>query len=337
MDTVVINNLLKEYEQKRINNDLELEVRKNSIYSVCPRLKEIENELNTISIQTAKSILFSKDVSALDKLEKNIEKLTLEKKELLKKLDKDENYLSLNYDCSICKDTGYIASSFGSDTCNCLKQKLFNITYNSSNINNLEKENFDNFNLDYYSNTPDLRKYGSTTSPKENMDLIKALCVKFVDNFDDPDERNLLFVGNSGTGKTFLSNCIAKELLDTGKTVLYQTAPVLFDTIINYRFNKNTGAVNIYDNILNVDLLIIDDLGTETTNSMIFSELFNIINSRILNQNNKITKTIISTNLSLQNLLGKYDERITSRLIGNYTTVKFFGEDIRLLKKGIKL
>ena len=132
-------------------------------------------------------------------------------------------------------------------------------------------------------------------------------------------------------GKTFLSSCIANELLKQGKTVLYQTASVMLDAIIDYRFGKSTSSKDIYEHLLNVDLLIIDDLGTEGTNQMKLVELFNILNSRLLNSK-KVTKTIISTNLSLQALFENYDERIVSRLVGNYDICYFFGEDIRFMK-----
>ena len=135
-------------------------------------------------------------------------------------------------------------------------------------------------------------------------------------------------------GKTFMSNCIAKELLKKGKTVLYQTAPVLLESVIDYKMNKQKNLYdNIYDSILTTDLLIIDDLGTETVNTMKISELFTILNTRILNFNNKVTKTIISTNLSLRNLYSTYDERIVSRIVGNYDICYFFGDDIRFKKK----
>ena len=136
-----------------------------------------------------------------------------------------------------------------------------------------------------------------------------------------------MFIGNTGLGKTFLSSAIANEMLKKGKNVLYQTASVMLDSIIDYRFGK-TNDSNILKSILNVDLLIIDDLGTENPNNLRSSELFNIINTRLLNQN-KVTKTIISTNLNLRNLYSNYDERIVSRFIGNYDICYFFGEDIR--------
>ena len=130
-----------------------------------------------------------------------------------------------------------------------------------------------------------------------------------------------------------MSNCIAKELLKLGKTVLYQTAPVLLESVIDYKMSKQKNVNdNIYNSILNVDLLIIDDLGTESLNSMKLSELFTIINTRILNLNSKITKTIISTNLDIKDIFNHYEERIGSRIAGYYDIYYFFGEDLRFKK-----
>ena len=127
-----------------------------------------------------------------------------------------------------------------------------------------------------------------------------------------------------------MSNCIANELLKKGKTVLYQTAPVLLESVINYKMSKNKSSIdNIYNSVLNCDLLIIDDLGTESLNSMKLSELFTILNTRILNLNNKFTKTIISTNLDINDIFRIYEERIGSRIIGYYDIYRFFGEDLR--------
>ena len=135
-------------------------------------------------------------------------------------------------------------------------------------------------------------------------------------------------------GKTFMSNCIASELLKKGKTVLYQTAPILLESVIDYKMGrqKNTSD-NIYKSILETDLLIIDDLGTESLNSMKLSELFTIINTRILNLNRKITKTIISTNLSIKDIFNNYEERIGSRIAGYYDIYYFFGDDLRFRRK----
>ena len=130
-----------------------------------------------------------------------------------------------------------------------------------------------------------------------------------------------------------MSNCIANELLKNGKTVLYQTAPILLENVINYKMSKQKDSLdNIYKSILDSDLLIIDDLGTESLNSMKLSELFTIINTRILNLNNKVTKTIISTNLNINDIFKNYEERIGSRIAGYYDIYYFFGEDLRFKK-----
>ena len=127
-----------------------------------------------------------------------------------------------------------------------------------------------------------------------------------------------------------MSNCIANELLKKVDSVLYQTAPVLLESVINYKMSKNKSSIdNIYNSVLNCDLLIIDDLGTESLNSMKLSELFTILNTRILNLNNKVTKTIISTNLDINDIFRIYEERIGSRIIGYYDIYRFFGEDLR--------
>ena len=331
MNNVNLRTILNDYERKRIYEINALENRRNELYSQIPRLQQIDSELSSSSISVAKNLIKSNNPNLINKLQENINNLKEEKKSILKSIGKDESYLSIHYDCNLCKDTGYITEGFKTIKCNCLKQKIFDLEYNKSNITNLSGQNFSTFKSTVYSNIVDKNKYNSDISPRDNIELIKKICVNFIENFDNKNEKNLLFTGNTGLGKTFLSSCIANEILKKGKTDLYQTSPVMFDTIIDYRFGKNTS--NIYNNLLDVDLLIIDDLGTESMNSMKFSELFNIINTRLLNQNNHCTKTIISTNLSLQNLFHSYDERIISRFIGNYNICRFFGDDIRFIKK----
>ena len=333
MNTAILSTLLKEYEQKRLSAEKDLEMRKQALYEKNHRLQEIDNELSKAGISTAKALILSNSSELLIDLNNKVSKLKNEKAEILKDLNLSIDYLSPNYSCKMCNDTGYIQDNYKSTMCNCLKQKIYNIEYNKSNIANLETQNFDNFSLDKYSNEINKEKYNSDISPRENIELIKKICLKFIDNFDDPNEKNLLFTGNTGLGKTFLSSCIAKEIIQKDKTVLYQTAPIMLDTIIDYKFNKNTSSDETYKNLFEADLLIIDDLGTESLNNVKFTELFNIINTRLLNQNNKCLKTIISTNLSLPILNKTYGERIISRLIGDYNICRFFGEDIRFLNR----
>lgn len=332
MDNSTLNSLLHDYEQKRIKANILLEDRKKELYSKYPELSDIENEINLLSLKKINLIL-SSNLSEIEEINSKIENLKDKKNKLLKQYDINDNFLQPIYECNKCKDTGYIIKNDKSIMCSCLKQRLFNLEYNKCNIGNLDSENFSTFSLEYYSDEINAEKYGLPISPRENVKRIKELSINFINNFDDPKQKNLLFTGDTGLGKTFLCNCIAYELLQKGKTVLYQTAPVMIDSIINYRFSKLPSNNNIIEHILNVDLLIIDDLGTETLNTMKLTELFTIINSRILNQNNKITKTIISTNLSLRDLFSIYNERIGSRFVGHYDICKFVGDDIRFKKK----
>lgn len=338
MNNPLLKQILREYEEKRNKAIQEAEARKKELLKVNPRLAEIEKELASISIQTAKSILLSNEkekAKLLNDLKKQTSALIKEKNAFIKNLSKENNYLNPHFDCKLCKDTGYVQKDNTSQMCSCLKQRIFDIAYNKSNMGNLEKENFSNFNIRIFSDKPDKEKYKSDVSPKQNMLIIKEKAQNFIDNFDNIDEKNLIFMGTTGVGKTFLTNCIANEILKQGKTVLYQTAPVMFDEINDAKFGRDESKSNLLENILNVDLLIIDDLGTEKISDSKITELFSIINTRLLNQNHKITKTIISTNLNVDELFKTYTTRIGSRLAGNYRFIRFFGDDLRF-KKGKK-
>lgn len=326
MSNSTLNTLLKEYEKKKFNADMNFEKAKDEFYSLHPDLLEINNKLNSTALDISKSIL-NNDTENANKLKKEFDNLKLKKEQLLKQIEIPSSIKEPAYECKICKDTGYVTEEDKTVLCNCIKQKMFDIEFNKSRITNLEKENFENFDLSLYSDEINEKKYNAKISPKQNILNIKEIALNFVDNFDDPNEKNLLFLGNTGLGKTFLSNCIAKEILVQKKTVLYQTSPIMLDNIIDYRFGKSD-LKEVYDNVINVDLLIIDDLGVESLNAIKISELFNIINARLLNSK----KTVISTNLNMNNLFDTYGERIFSRLASYYNVCRFFGEDIRLRK-----
>ena len=153
---------------------------------------------------------------------------------------------------------------------------------------------------------------------------------EFVADFDHPDTfSNLYLYGDTGIGKTFLSNCVAKELLDRGHSVIYFTAFQLFDILSKGVFEKDEDALAAHQNIFTCDLLIIDDLGTELSNSFTTSQLFLCLNERILRKKS----TIISTNLGMNQIADIYSERVLSRISSNYTLLKLFGADIRILKR----
>lgn len=199
MSNTILNSILKEYEQKRINSELNLEKRKEQLYKKIPRLQEIENELNNYAISTTKKILNKEDNFSSSSLKEHIEKLKKEKQKILVAENIEDNYLKQNFSCNICKDTGYILdNNYKSHMCNCLKQKLLNNSFNKSNMPNLEKNDFNHFDSNLFSDIVDLSKYKFNISPKKNIENIKNSAIKFVNDFDNPDCKNLLFIGNTG-------------------------------------------------------------------------------------------------------------------------------------------
>ncbi len=201
MSNEILNSLLKEYSKKKLKAQIDLDNRKKDLYEKIPRLMEIEDELNSIGISTAKNILNnnSSDNSSIYYLKEKINKLKLEKENILKSHNIDVNYLKPFYECNICNDTGYVMdSNYKTKMCSCLKQKLLDISFNKSNMSNLDKENFSTFNENLFSDETDLSKYHFNISPRSNIRNIKKQCINFVENFDDPNCKNLLFTGNTG-------------------------------------------------------------------------------------------------------------------------------------------
>ena len=194
----VLHSLLKEYEQKKLKAELDLEKRKDELYQKIPKLQQIEDELNNFAILTSKNILLH-NVSYLSDLQQKADKLKYEKACILQQASLPIDYLKPAYECSICQDTGYIlCDNYKTQMCNCLKQRLLDTSFHKSNMTNLNKENFDTFNENLFSDEIDVAKYHFNISPKENIKNIKQKCLEFVENFDNPDYKNLLFTGNTG-------------------------------------------------------------------------------------------------------------------------------------------
>ena len=312
--------ILKIYDDMRNHEEKALAKRRKEIEEKLPQVLELERQIGKLSVEV--SISAFKDIENreqyLNNLREKIRDLRVQKSELLYSHGYSINYLDLHYNCENCKDTGFI----GNIKCSCYKQNLVRIYYKNSDLNELTKENnFDNFNIEFYSS----RRTGSEPeSPRKNMEKIVTRSMNFIRTFESTAE-NLLFFGNSGTGKTYLSNCIAKELLDKGYLVVYRTAENLIQNLKHIRFD---GDEILEDLIMNCDLLIIDDLGTEQISDFSKTELFNLLNKKIL----KGKKMIVSTNCTLEEILQIYSERISSRLLGNFGLYKFFGDDIRIKK-----
>ena len=203
MNNSILNNLLNEYEKIRINNIHDLEERKSKIYLSNPKLQEIDDKISKLSINSAKSIINNNSKDTLNNLKVELDKLKKEKESLLKSLNLPKDYLSLKYNCSICKDTGYIIENGKTTMCSCLKQKIFNIEYNQKNGNIIKNQNFENFNINLYSDKSDEKKYNSKLSPRENILDIKNAAINFIENFDYENTKNLIFSGGTGLRKNF--------------------------------------------------------------------------------------------------------------------------------------
>jgi len=200
MANEVLNSLLKDYEKKKLQAEIDCDKRKEQLYKNVPKLGEIEDELNNFAINMTKNILKNGD-SSLEKseLEKRITNLKMEKAKILSELHLPSDYLKPHYECKICNDTGYITdSNYKTTMCSCLKQKLFDYSFNKSNMSNLDKENFSTFNANVFSDEVDVAKYKYNISPRRNILNIKDKCIEFVENFDNPNYKNLLFTGNVG-------------------------------------------------------------------------------------------------------------------------------------------
>ena len=203
MNSSTLKSLLKDYEHKKLLAEIECEKRKNLIYKKYKKLQEIDDELNSYAFSTIKNILSNELSISTSNLQERINLLNIEKKKILKENNISELDFKPHYECQICNDTGYTLNSYPSTLCNCIKQKLFDIEYNKSNINNLEKENFNYFNLNLYSDEINTEKYKSNISPRQNIINIKNIAENFINNFNNPEERNLIFTRKYRTWKNF--------------------------------------------------------------------------------------------------------------------------------------
>lgn len=328
INSLSITDILHSYERTRLNNKRILQERKDHIYSLIPRISEIDSNSALSYLEAAKKRVlgqdvdssFTRDTSSLNRQQSD------EKAKLLVQAGYPADYLEPIYTCAKCQDTGYI----GQNKCSCFIEHIINALYLQSNLKNvLEKENFDTFNMEYYSkDIPSDKQY----SPYDNIQKILVRSKEFIEAFDSKKQpkENLLIYGETGLGKTFLTNCIAKAVLDKGHSVLYLSANELFEQVLGgYLMNQKNELEDLYKYIYNSELLIIDDLGTELTNNFVLSQLFEIINQRHISG----LATLISTNLSMKQLRDKYSERIMSRIVANYTVFNIYGDNIRYQKR----
>ena len=310
--------IMREYDRRQYHNYRIQCARKDEIYQKIPRIREIEESISSFSMTQAEKLFLSEerdsaDPNALEDLRRGLASLRQEKELLLKQNGYPADYLEMHYTCPVCRDTGYV----GSRKCGCFHREEIRLLYSSSRLEEaLAKENFAALSFDVYDE-----------EQKAAMPAIIDACRLFISTFDDKFQ-NLMLYGPVGTGKTFLTNCIAKELLDRSHSVVYFTAFQLFE-LLSPSHTEENDLRQRSEAVLDSDLLILDDLGTEMLNTFTVSRLFQVLNERALRRRS----TIISTNLSLKDFRDLYSERIFSRITSSYTLLKFTGSDIRIRRK----
>lgn len=331
--------LKREFQQRRETAEEARDKRRRAIYGLIPEIECLDRKIAETGIAFNRELIrLNPDAETIREFEKNINTMIDKKKKLLTNNGYPENYLDIVYTCKDCNDTGFLTDSEGKPgvvPCHCYRQLLVERFYDISNLNSDGQTGFEFFNELYY---PDIKApdtYGIQESPRSRAIKIKSKCLDFVNNFEKADFPNLFFTGPTGVGKTFLSKCIALEILKQGHTVLYLPASAMFDIIYRskYRFNNEEMPDDAYRFILDAELLIIDDLGTESPSAAKYTELLTLLNYRSAKNTKAPCKTILSTNIEPEDLHITYSERIASRILGEFDILSLVGDDIRIIKR----
>ena len=289
-------------------------------YEQQPRLREIDKALRMTMAKAAKAVFSGGDAEALIQQAKD-ENLSLQRERAqIIAAEFEPGFLDETPVCPTCSGTGYV----GSTMCDCLAELCRQEQKKELTFLSAGRESFDQFRLDYYSDKPDPRL---GFSPRSVMEKTYQICRRYAMGFS-VNAGNLLFSGNTGLGKTFLSACIARCVADQGYSVVYESAGHLFSTLEKARFEANDENRRAAAKYTECDLLIVDDLGTELPGQFVTAALYSLVNDRLLENR----PTIISTNLTEDDLVRRYNPQIASRLRGSYRRVAFVGDDIRLLK-----
>lgn len=308
----------KIYDKRRTMHLKQQLSRKAEVEMKIPGFKELEDRVIDISMEYGKTKIKCKNDPILTadiskKYHEEIMDIRMKKKKLLTDAGYPYDYLELTYECSKCYDTGYIDS----EKCTCYHKIEAEFLYDYSNIRDLlERNNFENMSREYYVGDELVR-----------FDNAVMTCKNYINNFNS-DFRNLLFIGEVGAGKTFLASCVAKELIDKGASVIFFSATQLFQSISNILYNKETLS-DFMNTLYTVDLLIIDDLGTEMTNDFVRSYLLSIISERALRRKSMI----YTSNKTLDDIRDKYSDRVFSRMYDECEIIQLECKDIRTQKR----
>ncbi len=291
------------------------------IYEKYPRLKEIDKELKNAGSHMLKETLRRRGEDR-DKLVKEFKEhyanLEKEKQSILDNAGISQDMLKPKFRCRLCEDTGI----YKDKECKCMKKRRIEKMYTLSNIHeNMKEQNFEKFDSSLFSKEPIL----NGVSQYDRILEISDTCREGIAGMEKTPFY-ALFMGGVGLGKTFLCSCLAKFAMEMGYSVVYATAYDIADVLVKVKFNRATGEdYETLDLINSCDLLIVDDLGTEGINSATNTEIFTVINNRLLNKKS----LIISTNLSLKDINRIYGERVFSRFMGGFKMCQFIGRDLR--------
>lgn len=328
-DANILRRATDRLEEERRQRREKAERLRSQAYERQPKLRQLDRKLQATMAQLVAATLRQggDPVRAVQEVrEKNLD-LQQERAVLLGSLGLPPDALDDKPACPLCGDTGWR----GAQMCQCLKKLCAQEQIQElSKLLDLGEQSFDTFRLDYYSETP---YPGKGTSPRKNMELTYDVCLNYARKFESCLFRNLLMSGAPGLGKTFLSACIARAVSEHGYSVVYDTAGNIFAQFEAKKFLRDSAdgqdARDETRRYLNCDLLIVDDLGSELTTQFTQSALYELINTRLVAERH----TVISTNLSLEEIARRYNPQIASRIEGEYHVLHFFGDDIRMLKK----
>ena len=302
----------EELERRRTSAIAAAEEKNEELRRLSPEVRKIDEELSATGMLIFKTACSGGDITPI---RKRNEQLTARRTEIILSLGLPKDYTEVHYSCPKCSDSGYV----GTAMCKCLREDLIRATIQSSGIGNLiDKQSFDNFSLDYYKDSPEVYE-----RMKNNLHCAK----EYVRRFSERPSQ-LLLIGKTGTGKTHITTAIAREIISQGYDVIYDSVQNIISDFESDKFRSGYGAYESKsEKYSECDLLIIDDLGTEFTNQFTVSCLYNLLNTR----QNKGLATVISTNLSYEELERKYEDRIFSRIVGSGSRILVFsGRDRRI-------
>lgn len=325
-DGKITRRALQRFEEDRRQRQERFQDRRESVYQRQPRLREIDRELRSTMSRILSSALRrgTDPRMAVEALKQQNQRLQEQRRTLLERMGLPADCLDESPACPLCGDSGYRDGQM----CRCLRAYCAREQQRElSRMLDLGSQSFETFSLEWYSEAEDP---ALGVSPRENMDWIFRTCRRWAAGFST-ESGSLLLTGDPGLGKTFLSAAIAREVSGEGFSVVYDTAAHIFERFEARKFGREAGEEIDADleRVMDCDLLILDDLGTEMTTPFVQSALYSIVNGRVLSRR----PAIVSTNLKLEELGRRYGPQTASRLEGEYQILPFFGEDIRKLKK----